>query len=100
MAGATLLAAGALLGWLVMPGAPVSSLCAGEKADAELAKKVANTLNPQYADPYHNLADLLDQVRQVKEAQRLWRVYLRLEPQGQWAEYAKQRLTALTVQSG
>jgi hippurate hydrolase len=42
---ATLLAAGALLGWLVVPGQPVSSLRAGEKADADLAKKVAKLVD-------------------------------------------------------
>ena len=55
---------------------------------------------PQYADPYHNLADLLDQMGQRKEAQHLWRSYLRLEPQGRWAEYAKRRLAALGTQPG
>ena len=44
-AGATLLAVGALLGWLVMPCPTVSSLRAVEKADAELAKNVAKLVD-------------------------------------------------------
>ena len=47
LAVATLLAAGALLGWQVMPGPPVSSLRADEKADAELAKKVAKLVDEE-----------------------------------------------------
>jgi tetratricopeptide (TPR) repeat protein len=37
------------------------------------AYRRAITLNPQYADPYHNLADLLDQTGETEEALRLWR---------------------------
>jgi tetratricopeptide (TPR) repeat protein len=53
------------------------------------AYRQAIARNSQYPDPYHNLADLLDQMGQAKEAQRLWRFYLRLESTGPWAEYAQ-----------
>ncbi len=58
------------------------------------AYRRAIAVNPQYADPYHNLADLLDQMGDSQEAQRLWRLYLRLESHGAWAEYAKKRMAA------
>jgi tetratricopeptide (TPR) repeat protein len=63
------------------------------------AYRRAITLNLGYADPYHNLADLLDQIGQRKEAQPMWQSYLRLEPTGPWADYAKQRLATISTRS-
>ena len=55
----------------------------------------ALAVNPQYADALYNLGDALDQMGQGKEAVRSWQSYLRLEPHGQWAEYAKRRVADL-----
>jgi tetratricopeptide (TPR) repeat protein len=47
---------------------------------------------PAYADAHYNLADALEQVGRFSEARRHWKEYLRQEPLGAWADYARRRL--------
>lgn len=49
-------------------------------------------LNPQYADVHYNLADTLEQLERIDDARKHWQTYVRLEPMGPWADYARRRL--------
>lgn len=49
-------------------------------------------LHPQYADAHYNLADTLDGAGRPIQARSHWQAYLRLEPSGLWAKYARRRL--------
>ncbi len=45
-----------------------------------------------YADAYYNLADLLDEQGRSLEAQPYWQAFLRHDPGGPWARYARSKL--------
>jgi tetratricopeptide (TPR) repeat protein len=49
-------------------------------------------LNPNYADAHYNLADTLEETGRRAQARNHWKTYLRLEPAGPWAKYARRRL--------
>jgi len=48
--------------------------------------------DPRFADAHFNLAMALEQLGQRTRARPHWRRYLELEPEGTWAEIAKQHL--------
>jgi len=64
----------------------------GETDQALAAFKQALAARPDYADAHYNLADLLQSVHRFSEARRHWKEYLRLEPMGEWARYARKCL--------
>lgn len=65
--------------------------------DAVAAFQQALALQPCYADAHYNLADTLEQLGRTEEAHRHWLAYLRLEPSGVWADYARSRLQGLSA---
>lgn len=48
--------------------------------------------DPEFADAHFNLARTLDKTGRTAEAERHWRRYLALEPDGEWADFDRQRL--------
>lgn len=64
----------------------------GQRQQALAAFQQALATRPVYADPHYNLADALEQLGRFSEARRHWKEYLRHEPMGPWAEYARRRL--------
>jgi len=60
--------------------------------EALLSYRRALELNPAYADVHYNLADTLEQIERPDEARKHWQTYVRLEPMGPWADYARRRL--------
>ncbi len=75
--------------WNNLGGALAES---GEIADAIKAFRQAIDLRLDYADPHFNLADLLEETDRSAEARRHWQSYLRMEPIGEHANYARSRL--------
>lgn len=63
-----------------------------EHESAVDAYRQALDVCPQYADPHYNLAEALETSGRFSEARRHWKEYLRLEPIGPWADYARRRL--------
>jgi tetratricopeptide (TPR) repeat protein len=61
--------------------------------DAVAAFRAALKLHPAYADAHYNLADALEQAGLPAEARSHWQTYVRLEPVGRWAQYARRRLS-------
>ncbi len=59
---------------------------------AVAAYETALELQPLYADAHYNLADTLDQRGLPWKARTHWQTYLRLDPVGPWADYARRRL--------
>ena len=49
-------------------------------------------LKPDYADAHYNLAIVCEKMNAESEARDHWSVYLKLEPSGRYAEYARGRL--------
>ncbi len=49
-------------------------------------------LEPDDGDIHYNLADVLEDAGQFEAARKHWEAFLRYAPQGEWAEYARQRL--------
>jgi tetratricopeptide (TPR) repeat protein len=71
-----------------------NALCdLGDSADAIEAFRRALALGPNYADSHYNIAEALSDIGQIDEACEHWRAYLRLEPIGEWAAYARRRLS-------
>jgi tetratricopeptide (TPR) repeat protein len=66
-------------------------------AEAVQAYRRAIAVKPLYADTHYNLADTLDQMGCEGEALDCLRSYLRLEPEGEWADYARRRIAATTA---
>jgi len=64
----------------------------GDQDQAIAAFKQAVAARPGYADAHYNLADTLQSLHRFSEARRHWKEYLRLEPQGEWARYARRCL--------
>jgi tetratricopeptide (TPR) repeat protein len=64
----------------------------GQTAEALNAYRRALEIQPTYPDAHYNLADALEQQGSFSEARRHWKEYLRREPIGAWAEYARRRL--------
>ena len=49
-------------------------------------------VHPNYAEAHYNLADTLEDAGRFAQARSHWQAYLRLEPSGLWAKYARGRL--------
>lgn len=64
----------------------------GQPAKAVPLFENATLLDPDFADAYFNLAMSLFECGRSPEARPYWERYLSLEPQGPWAEMARQRL--------
>lgn len=64
----------------------------GDHDEAISAYQQALGAQPDYADAHYNLADLLQSVHRFSEARRHWKEYLRLDPAGEWARYARRCL--------
>lgn len=54
-------------------------------------RRAAN-IAPQHADTHFNLALVLEKRGKTGKAREHWATYLRLQPRGPWAEYARTRL--------
>jgi tetratricopeptide (TPR) repeat protein len=65
-----------------------------EYPEAIEALETALRLDPSYSDAHYNLADVLEEAGRSEEASTHWRAYLRWQPQGPWAAYARRRLDA------
>ncbi len=52
----------------------------------------ATLLAPDCSDAHLNLALAYEKRRDLRRARRHWRLYLRYEPSGSWAEYARRQL--------
>jgi len=61
--------------------------------DAIAAFRQALKQQPAYADAHYNLADALEQAGWPADARTHWQAYVQLEPMGQWARYARRRLS-------
>jgi tetratricopeptide (TPR) repeat protein len=64
----------------------------GQVDEGLAAYRRALELQPTYADAHYNLADALELSERFSEARRHWKEYLRHEPAGAWADYARRRL--------
>ena len=62
--------------------------------DAIAAYRHALTSSPDYADAHYSLADALEMTVGHREARRHWKEFLRLEPSGEWATHARQRISS------
>jgi tetratricopeptide (TPR) repeat protein len=64
----------------------------GEPADAIPYFLGAIESDPKFADAYFNLAMAYEQCAEPERARACWRRYLEIEPDGAWAEVARQHL--------
>ncbi|MCI0683290.1 MAG: tetratricopeptide repeat protein [Gemmataceae bacterium] len=64
----------------------------GEHDEAIAAFEQALQTCPDYADAHYGLADTLQTVNRFLDARPHWKEYLRLEPMGEWAVYARRCL--------
>lgn len=64
----------------------------GQVAEAVRSFEKVLELDPHFADVHYNLADALEQLGHTTEAKPHWQLYLRNEPAGPWADYARKRL--------
>ncbi|HTP32262.1 MAG TPA: tetratricopeptide repeat protein [Candidatus Acidoferrales bacterium] len=55
----------------------------------------ALALNPNYADAHFNLALLCERIGDPLKAVRHWKIYLKLDSSGQWADIARRQLERL-----
>ncbi len=70
-----------------------SVLCELGSMDEALAHlRTSIELDPSSADAHLNLALTYEKQTNTRAARRQWGVYLRLEPEGPWADYARSRL--------
>ena len=70
-----------------------SVLCELGSMDGALAHlRTSIELDPSNADAHLNLALAYEKQTNTRAARRQWSVYLRLEPEGPWADYARSRL--------
>jgi tetratricopeptide (TPR) repeat protein len=60
--------------------------------EAIAAFQRAVELSPDYGDAHYNLADALQQVERFSEARIHWKAFLRVNPAGAWADYARRCL--------
>jgi tetratricopeptide (TPR) repeat protein len=74
-------------------GCVLDELNQPEAARQELREAVR--LKADYADAHYNLARVCDQLRAHAEARTHWGLYLQLDPDSRWAEYARQRMEVL-----
>jgi tetratricopeptide (TPR) repeat protein len=71
----------------------------GRRREAIAALQHAVSIDPDYADAQCSLADVLEESGAAERARPHWESYLRLEPTGDWADHARERLSA-TRRSG
>lgn len=64
----------------------------GDHEEAIAAFEQALAISPDYADAHYGLADILQTVNQFSEARQHWKEFVRLEPMGDWAVYARRCL--------
>ncbi len=69
---------------------------AGDSRAALEALQHAVAAAPQFADAHFNLAALHEQLGASADADAAWTAYLRLDPQGPWADVARARRALLT----
>jgi tetratricopeptide (TPR) repeat protein len=67
----------------------------GRTADAATHYGRALALNPQYADAHFNLALLSERLGEVLKAVQHWKLYLKLDRSGEWADIARRQLGRL-----
>ena len=67
----------------------------GRDKEAVRAFEEALSHYPGYADAHYNLADLLDHLGDGMAARKHWQGYLSQDQQSQWANRARERLTAI-----
>jgi len=48
--------------------------------------------DPEFADGHFNLGMVLEKMGNRKDARKHWRIYLELDPEGEWADYLRDRL--------
>lgn len=71
-----------------------NALCdLGEYPDAIEAYRRAIAISPNYADAHYNLAEALSSMNRRQDARAHWLIYLKLEPIGEWAAYARRCLS-------
>ncbi len=71
----------------------------GRFEEAVTHLKRAVELTPAYADAHFNLALAYEKLRNKRAARPHWAHYLRLEPRGAWADYARARLAEIPHRS-
>jgi len=64
----------------------------GQTDEAIKAFRRAVELKPGNAAAHYNLADALQSVGQLMDARHHWKVFLRFDPLGEWAAYARRCL--------
>jgi Tfp pilus assembly protein PilF len=64
----------------------------GQLNEARQQLRLATRIDPDYADAHYNLAVVCEKMNAESEARDHWNVYLKLEPSGRYAEYARARL--------
>lgn len=69
----------------------------GELEESRRHLRHALLLNPNYCDAHYNLAFVCEKLQALAEAREHWKEYVRLDPVGPWATYARQRLAAAQV---
>ncbi len=62
------------------------------------ALRRAIELDPLYADAIYNLADILDECGKAIQADGLWKEYVSLVKHGPHSDYARRKLSKLSVQ--
>lgn len=67
----------------------------GRLSDAMIHYRRALELNPQYADAHFNVALLYERLGDPLRAVHHWKIYLRLDNAGQWADIARRQLDRL-----
>jgi len=71
----------------------------GRLNEARQQLRLATRLDPDYADAHYNLAIVCEKMNaEESEARDHWSVYLKLEPSGRYAEYAREA-TGLTIRN-
>jgi len=71
----------------------------GRRREAIAALQHAVAIDPEYSDARYSLADALEESGAAEQARPHWEAYLSLEPAGEWAEHARDRLR-LSERSG
>jgi len=64
----------------------------GDAANAVLFYIKSIHEDPEFADAHFNLACTLEKAGDKAEAKKHWRIYLKLNPDSEWADYIRQRL--------
>ena len=64
----------------------------GDAANAVLFYIKSIHEDPKFADAHFNLACTLEKAGEKAEAKKHWRIYLKLNPDSEWADYIRQRL--------